>query len=223
VLTNLDYSGDEETIHKKFFQNGIETVDRVYRLLKTNQYFDTAIDFGSGVGRLLIPMSKYVKNLIGIENSPTMIQELKKNIERYKLGDSISLSEEVQDIVLKVDWINSLLVFQHIPPERGYDLLEQLLLHLKIGGFFSLQFTIFNNQFQMKGFHQQTDSTTIKQLYLKHNHQVGSMAMYDYDINRIYFLFQKFGIEDFRCVSCVQGGKHHTVLFVGQRGKETCL
>jgi hypothetical protein len=46
--------------------------------------------------------------------------------------------------------------------------------------------------------------------------------MYDYDMDKIYFLLLKYGVDEFNCISENHGG-YHTLTFLGQRKKFTSI
>ena len=138
---------NEET-KKDFFSTGKAHVDFVLQTI--NEHFDTnftikrALDFGCGVGRLTIPLSAVSKQVVGVDASPSMLREAAKNakeagaetIEFLLADDNLStLGSE------GFDFINSFIVFQHIPVDRGYHLLRRLLSLLNEGGIGTLHFT----------------------------------------------------------------------------------
>lgn len=92
-----------------------------------------ALDFGCGVGRLTEAMADQVDEAFGYDISDAMVTEARRRSGRP------SYSTFLPDGPF--DWINSYIVFQHIPPERGMKLLEALLSRLAPGGAVSLQFT----------------------------------------------------------------------------------
>jgi SAM-dependent methyltransferase len=150
VLVDAKYRNEQlnEAAKKEFFSTGKAHVDFVLQTIK--EHFDTnftikrALDFGCGVGRLTIPLSAACKEVVGVDASPSMLQEATKNakemgaknIEFLLADDNLSrLGSE------SFDFINSFIVFQHIPLDRGYHLLRRLLSLLNEGGIGALHFT----------------------------------------------------------------------------------
>ena len=150
VLIEAKYRNEQLTKHAKkdFFLTGKAHVDFILETIK--EHFDTdftikrALDFGCGVGRLTIPLSAACKQVVGVDASPSMLQEATKNargmgaenIEFLLADDNLStLGSE------SFDFINSFIVFQHIPLNRGYHLLRRLLSLLNEGGIAVLHFT----------------------------------------------------------------------------------
>jgi len=214
----------------EFFKSGIRDIADIVSALDSfdDRRLETVLDFGSGVGRLVIPMAAYAVKAVGIEISKSMIAELNKNLKRQNI-ENVEVYMTCEDLFKKnpeisFDWINSQIVFQHIPPEIGYKILEKLLKALKIGGYFSLHFNIFKtlSSFSSGGVFQQTDSRTVSALYIENNESLGTIQMYDYDLNRILYLLLKHGISDFRCVLSSHG-EHYTACILGQRTDYTIL
>jgi len=207
-----------------FFDSGKKDIIKLLEKWNNfdNKKLNAVLDFGSGTGRLLLPMAKYAKTAFGIEISESMTAEITKNAEHYKT-DNIKVYKTVEDMIAsnpttKLDWINSRIVFQHIPPERGYEILDKLLGLLKINGYFSLHFNIFSTSSKQlnEAIYQQINSHTFSVLYAQSDTSLGTMQMYDYDINRIFYLLLKHGIIEFNCISEMHD-EHQTLLISGQK------
>jgi ubiquinone/menaquinone biosynthesis C-methylase UbiE len=84
---------------------------------------ETALNFGCGVGRLTFAMAKYAASVIGVDVAAGML-----DVARREAGDrgmtGVELRHDLPD--RRVAWVNSAIVFQHIPPERGHDIFEGL-------------------------------------------------------------------------------------------------
>lgn len=143
-----------------------------------------ALDFGCGVGRLTRAIAEIAAEAVGVDLSPEMIREGSLNApQNLKLGTD--LGEE-----RGFDWINSYIVFQHIPPERGYIILEDLLERAANSCLLSLQFTFFKdgqalNDHGLDAIRFGTwDGEAIRPLVRADRQH--KMMMYDYDLTRIY-------------------------------------
>lgn len=173
----------------------------------------TAIDFGCGVGRLVRAMAEIVDHVYGVDVAPSMLEEA-----RIGAPPNASFIEKIPDA--KVDWINSLIVFQHIPPARGIELLRELLDRLDHFGGISLHFTIFKSigalnmqragveLFQWNG----NDFRALASTPAK-----GGMQMFDYDLTQILAVLIQAGIGEVAMRHTDHGG-HHGVLIVGRKG-----
>ncbi len=90
------------------------------------------LDFGCGCGRLTEPMADYVDQAYGYDVAEAMLDEARARSGRPTYVATLPDGP--------FDWINSHIVFQHIPPQKGMALLERLLERLAPGGAVSLQF-----------------------------------------------------------------------------------
>lgn len=159
VLTSDEFKKenlDEQRLNS-FFETGQHFIDGIVKNIRRYIHPEfnpaTAVDFGCGTGRLIIPISKFAKKAIGIDISEHMLEEVRKNsikynihnIETYISDDSLSCLQDV-----KYDFVNSYIVMQHIPVERGYTIFRQLLKNLNQGGVGVLHFT-FKNHAVAKG------------------------------------------------------------------------
>ena len=131
----------------EFFESGAEVVSRVIAMA-TRQFgpFNrgSALDFGSGVGRLTIPLAQRFKNVVGVEISEAMIAEAQRNCQRYAVGnvDFVKSDDHLSRVAQKFDFVNSCLVLQHIPQKRGMTIISRLLNVLNLGGTIALQFPV---------------------------------------------------------------------------------
>jgi len=103
----------------------------------------SAIDYGCGVGRLTRAIAEQVDRAIGIDVAQGMIDEA-----AIWSDPDIEYRLDIPDE--KVDWINSIIVFQHIHPEIGFRLLRDLLDRLNPGGGISIQLTIFQGRISLQ-------------------------------------------------------------------------
>jgi SAM-dependent methyltransferase len=110
------------------------------------------VDFGCGTGRLIIPLSRHYERVIGVDVSPGMIVEARQNcFQRSAVNIEFSLSLDTVPRA-SVDFVNSSIVFQHIPPALGLAAIEQLLGLLTPGGVAALHVTTKRNRSLPKEF-----------------------------------------------------------------------
>jgi trans-aconitate methyltransferase len=108
---------------EKFFISGerevaklMSSIDQVGLELRR----ETALDFGCGVGRLVIPLASRFKEVVGVDLSDGMLAEAEKNVKDKQLKN-VAFFKELPD--LHFDLLHSALVFQHINPTRGMKIL----------------------------------------------------------------------------------------------------
>lgn len=146
-------SSDKFHIHKldkaareNFFSSGekhVESViETVQQSLDTEFCPNTILDFGSGVGRLVIPFSRNANHVVGVDISPSMIAEAKKNCEAADARNiSFVLSnDDLSQVTEEFDLIHSYIVLQHIPWKRGRVILHSLAKQVAPGGVLAVQF-----------------------------------------------------------------------------------
>jgi SAM-dependent methyltransferase len=172
-----------------------------------------ALDFGCGVGRLAEAMADHVGEVIGLDVSPGMLA-----LARGR-GGKASYVEEIP--AGSFDWINSFIVFQHIPPQRGEAILQDLLARLAPGGLVSLQFPIWRDAHleppRLTGWRRLFRPQL--QQHWERTQPVGQIFMYDYDLSRILRRLNEAGIEDMRLVSTNHGG-HRGVIILARKTAE---
>jgi SAM-dependent methyltransferase len=135
----------DEKARQEFFQTGRNYIewlmDFIRKNIDRNFHPKNSVDFGCGVGRLLIPIAQDSVSATGIEISPSMMEEAKANCQIAGLN-SIRLVKTPHELQRgQFDFINSFIVFQHIPPVRGYEIFRQLLALLNERGVGAIHFT----------------------------------------------------------------------------------
>jgi SAM-dependent methyltransferase len=220
VLTNPAYHPSQLTDEslEKFYAGGHVDVDFVVKQLR-GRWPDfaprVAIDFGCGVGRLAVPMCKYADEVTGVDIAPGMLEVARGYAE--KSGVNLNLTDEIP---AKADWVNSSIVFQHIPPRRGMALVQTLLNALPVGGFASLQFALYRapGRIAELGHDAQYvcyDGDRVEVLSEALDPDVG-MRMYDYAATRVLAAFFNAGLIDPFLLHTDHGG-HHGAWFFGRK------
>jgi SAM-dependent methyltransferase len=134
-----------DSVIEEFMRSGEEHTDRVLGLVE--QHFgplprqQRALDFGCGVGRLLLPLARRFDSVTGVDIAPAMLKETQRNAERANLGN-VLLSQSLNTLgegQSNFDFIHSVLVFQHVPVRVGERLISQLLTLLAPGGVAAIQ------------------------------------------------------------------------------------
>ena len=162
----------------------------------------SALDYGCGVGRLSEAMMAYSKAVTGYDISSGMLE-----IARGR-NAGITYVDALPDGPF--DWINSALVFQHMAPERGLAELEALLQRLGPAGVISLQFTLWRSADLIPA-----APSLVRRLRLAEP-PVGSIQMYDYDLNAIVQRLEASGLRRL-CLHTTNHAGHHGVMIIGQR------
>lgn len=103
----------------------------------------SVLDFGCGVGRVLLPLAAGLERAVGVDISPAMLAEAQRNAQaRGQAQVEWVLSDDTLSRVEgQFDLVHSAIVFQHIDVDRGRRLFARLLACIAPGGVGALQLT----------------------------------------------------------------------------------
>lgn len=131
---------------ERFFSSGQSHVDMVLNVIRDKfepHYLPKQVlDFGCGVGRLLIPFAKASSFAVGVDIAPSMLDEARRNCDKYGIGNVglVIADEKLGSVKDRFDLIHSYLVFQHIDFNRGLVFINELCDRVSPGGYLALQF-----------------------------------------------------------------------------------
>jgi SAM-dependent methyltransferase len=219
VLSHPDYRTESLTPERveTFYQSGRDYIAQVLAWLEDvtgARPTGPALDFGCGVGRLTEAMAEQVSAVTGLDVSPGMLELARRR------GGQAAYTDTLPDGPF--DWINSFIVFQHIPPERGLALIDDLLARLAPGGFVSLQVTTW---FEPR--HQPPAPPERRGLFGRREpaqdwrlaHEAGSIFMYPYDLSEVVRRLNLAGIDEMKLVHTDHDG-HHGVIILGRQATQ---
>ena len=94
------------------------------------------LDFGCGVGRLALPLAAVAAEVVGVDVSPSMLAEARRNAEEHKVQNVrwVESDDTLSLVDGKFDLVCSHIVLQHIDVERGRLLFERLAGLIQPGG-----------------------------------------------------------------------------------------
>jgi SAM-dependent methyltransferase len=129
-----------EENRRKFLETGERYINAVWELCRRHLDGDfaprRALDFGCGVGRLVLALATRCESVVGVDVSEDMLAEARTLCERagaknvqFVRGDAALAS-----LAGPYDLVHSLLVLQHIPVERGLKLTERLIALAGLNG-----------------------------------------------------------------------------------------
>ena len=141
VLSAPEYHGrPDEAKRAEFFRSGETHIDRMVAIIRAS--LDpafapaTALDFGCGVGRLLIPLAARCGEVTGVDISAAMLAEARRNclaagISNFKLLPS---DDRLSAVTGQFDFVHSYIVLQHIPVARGEQIVRALAARIATNG-----------------------------------------------------------------------------------------
>ncbi|ANJ67399.1 hypothetical protein A9404_08415 [Halothiobacillus diazotrophicus] len=136
-----------ETGKEAFFRSGAEYIDyvlgRVRQLFSPDWRIGKALDFGCGVGRLVIPLATHARAVTGVDVSDAMLAEARRNCTARSIGNAtfVKSDDDLSRLDQTYDFIHSTIAFQHIPVPRGEHILKRLLTLLEPEGIGVLHFS----------------------------------------------------------------------------------
>ena len=110
----------------RFWREGRHCVADVLDFVGQNA-FDSILDYGCGVGRLLRAMAPHATHAHGVDICPRL---LKKAGETCPQATLLEFDQWIKSAPL-VEFSYSVIVFQHIPEAEGLKILEHLLNHTR--------------------------------------------------------------------------------------------
>lgn len=104
----------------------------------------SVLDFGCGVGRLVIPFAVEFEHVTAVDVSVGMLETAKQNCNERGISnvDFVHSDDRLSLLTRDFDFIHSYLVFQHIPVDRGEAIIAELLKHLNDDGVLAIHFPI---------------------------------------------------------------------------------
>jgi SAM-dependent methyltransferase len=149
VLTNPKFRASVLTAEAKeeFFATGRCHVQYIYD--QCRRYFGPdfapgrVMDFGCGVGRLLVYFAERAPSVVGVDVSRSMLEEARRNCEQRGAPnvEFVISDDELTDAPGPYDLVHSSIVLQHIEVARGRLIFEKLVARVAPGGVGALHLT----------------------------------------------------------------------------------
>jgi SAM-dependent methyltransferase len=222
VITDPKFRSGEmsEQAEIEFFESGRSHVNYVMQTI--HKYVDAnfepkrVLDFGCGVGRLLIPFASVGKQVFGLDVSPSMLHEAKRNCEVRGVTNVHFLQSDdtLSSLSGGFDLIHSFIVFQHIPVERGIAIYSKLLQHLRPGGIGALHFTYSKARYSTTNGIAPIESRSVAPTSDPGSPNTDpEIQMNPYNLNSILFMIQKNNVAQLYADFTDHGGELGVFLF----------
>ena len=231
-----------EQTRKEFFDTGEIHVDYVMAMCHT--YIDAhfkptrVLDFGCGVGRVVIPWAARVDEAVGLDVAPSMLDEAHRNCVQMGARNVVLKlsSDDLSAWASSFDIVHTCIVLQHIDPTRGRSLFAQLLQAIKPGGIGAFHVTYakawFADSFgrdpqagaapatvreasgakgllaRLGELTRPTESTVAQEAKAD-----PGMQMHSYDLNALLFILQTAGVRRFHVEFTDHGGELGVFVF----------
>jgi SAM-dependent methyltransferase len=146
VLTQPQFQGRQlgEDAAAEFFQTGEAYVAALMaKIAATQPHFRPrrVLDFGCGVGRLLIPFAGRCDEVTGVDVSESMLARCREHCDAGNVRNAtLVLSDDsLSRVSGRFDLVHSYIVLQHIHPRRGMRIIRRLLDLVADGGVAALE------------------------------------------------------------------------------------
>jgi 2-polyprenyl-3-methyl-5-hydroxy-6-metoxy-1,4-benzoquinol methylase len=130
---------------QEFFDSGEIHIDRILRTAAQHVSdavaTGDALDFGCGVGRLVVPLARRFRSVTGVDVSSEYISEAKRNCDKRDI-QNVAFFENitaVRDSGRNFDFVHSCIVFNHIAWSRGQKIISEMFRLLRPGGLMAIQ------------------------------------------------------------------------------------
>jgi SAM-dependent methyltransferase len=192
---------------ERFYASGKVYIENLLGFVKKHIAEDFKIrrglDFGCGVGRLLIPLALNAEEAVGVDVAPKMVEITRKNLADAGISNAtVVLGDDALSFVKgRFNFVNSFIVLQHIPPERGIRLISHLLDILEVGGVFSLQMTyakerkFFPHEQSKARYYRRAGHHIQDIIQTEEEPPTGTITMFEYDLNEIILLATRISGE----------------------------
>lgn len=227
VITNPKFrkTGLTDGAKKEFFESGHAHAEYVMQMIR--QHIDphfqpqSVLDFGCGVGRLVVPFARLAPEVVGMDVSSGMLLETKKNCDEHGIANVQLLvsDDELSLLARQFDLIHSFIVFQHIPPERGRAIFGKLLQHITAGGVGAIHFSYSKSHFERThGLAPSPPPTQAAVADSEGSQEIApgadpEMQMNPYHMNEMLFLMQAAGVRRFHVEFTDHGGELGAFIF----------
>lgn len=208
-----------------FFQSGEAHVARVLGTIR--QHLDPGfhprrgLDFGCGVGRVLLPLAEAAEQMVGVDVSSAMLEEARKNADARHLAnvELVRSDDGLSRVSGRFDLVHSHIVLQHIPVARGERLLRRLLELLEPGGVGAFHVPYRRSVGPVRraaGWARRTVPGVHGVLNRLRGMPWGRppMQMNVYDLGRLYRLFESAGVAQVHSRFMRDGEYHGVMLYV---------
>jgi SAM-dependent methyltransferase len=149
VWVNEEFRGRDLDPERRarFFASGEEhlatTLSRLRKLTGASGEPEVVLDYGCGVGRVLIPLARRASRAIGVDVSPSMLAEARRNLHEAGLqGVELLTPDSLDRLAPEFDLVHSAIVLQHIPVREGERIVGALAGLLRPGGAGAIQLPI---------------------------------------------------------------------------------
>jgi SAM-dependent methyltransferase len=141
---------------REFFMSGERHVEHVFEAIRSRIQPGFSpqriLDYGCGIARLVIPFSSHAREVVGVDISPAMLEEARKNCQKYGANSARLMHADGFWSLepASFDFVHSFIVLQHIPVKRGEQIIKKMVSLLMDGGIGAIHVTFSNNRSRIR-------------------------------------------------------------------------
>lgn len=121
----------------RFWASGKRTAEFLLQILPHGtSAHQTALDFGVGIGRVAFPLSDFFECVVGVDVSHVMLKKLAREAVRQGNGRVMGHHIDAAWDDVPVDFVYSVLTFQHMPHDEVRSALKRLARVTRGCGYF---------------------------------------------------------------------------------------
>jgi ubiquinone/menaquinone biosynthesis C-methylase UbiE len=225
VITEASYHAPSLTPENmaRFFASGERDIAALFAAIEkyvTPGFAPSrALDFGCGVGRLVIPMAGRCGHVTGVDISDAMLAEARRNAALRHI-DNVSFVKS-DDMLSQVggffSFVHSYIVLQHVPVRRGERMTKKLLELLSPGGVGALHYT-YETRLPVRSQAVLWARTRVPFAdaalnlirHRKRSHAI--MQLNEYSLNRLFSIIQDAGCDKVHAMLTDHGGPRGAML-----------
>jgi len=220
---------DDDSL-RDFFKSGQDHIDFVLATIRTSvdsEFLPSrALDFGCGVGRCSIPLTRVCQSVVGVDVSDSMLQEARKNCSEHAVSNLrlVKSDDTLSQVSGPFDFVHSFVVFQHIPRKRGEEIFTRLVELLSDNGVAAVEFLYGRNDpaaIRLMGFLRKKIMPVHMVANLLYGRPFTSPLMEKnvYDLNRLLTIIHEHGCGNLHLRCQEKGGMKKVHLFFQKSGK----
>jgi SAM-dependent methyltransferase len=231
VLTHERYLRQhfDAAAETEFFASGEEYVSELYGIVRARvaPHFapETVLEYGCGVGRLLIPFARRVASVTGVDISPAMLATARAHVEKARVSNVELVSADTfADDWRTFDLVNCFLVLQRLRTGEGVALLERLAQRVRAGGVAILQFPYRATLPAIVRASRKARASVpgVNALANVARHKPASTPFIEsntYDVNAIFAILQDAGFESPHVVFSKHGDLDNAIVYAQRRAQ----
>lgn len=186
-----------------------------------------ALDFGCGVGRLVVPLAHRCERAAGVDISAPMLREARRHCDRLgaahaELAPAGPPGATLHALDGDFDLVHSYIVFQHIAPPVGERIMDDLLRRLRPGGVGALHLTFaWDAPLPRRLLHRVRRrvplANAVMNVVQRRPLRQPAMPMHAYDLPRVFALLERHGCPDVHA-SFTEHGGHRGAMLLFRKG-----